>query len=152
MWCSVLHAAPQSRDPHSGPRISSAPPESREARSRARCAASGEPERLNSPKTKKAPLAPFCWLIEWRLLRGRIGLRAGSRLRRLGRLELLARLFSPLLQLFLQLLLGGLEFLRVGRRAVIGLGEFGQWQRQRQRRAVGVDGLDQEILALLHAG
>ena len=69
------------------------------------------------------------------------------------RLELLALLFSPLLQLFLQLLLVFLEHLRIGRRTVIGLGEFArERQRQRQRRAVGIDRLNNEVLALLHAG
>src|SRR6185369_5714336 len=67
--------------------------------------------------------------------------------------ELLARFFSLLLQLFLQLLLVFLEHLRIGRRTVIGLGEFTrERQRQRQRRAVGIDRLNNEILALLHAG
>src|SRR5207253_11270869 len=68
-------------------------------------------------------------------------------------LELLALLLSPLLQLFLQLLLVFLEHLRIGRRTVIGLGEFtSERQRQRQRRAVGIDRLNNEILALLQAG
>ena len=42
---------------------------------------------------------------------------------RLGRLQLLAGFLGALLQLFLQLLLVFLEHLRIGRRAVIGLGE-----------------------------
>ena len=80
-----------------------------------------------------------------------ISLLAGAALVRI--LELLALLFGALLQLFLQLLLGFLEHLRIGRRTVIGLGEFaGERQRQRQRRAVGVDRLHDEVLALLHAG
>src|SRR5258708_33489456 len=58
------------------------------------------------------------------LLRGRIG-RSGRRGagRRVG-FKLLARFLSAFLQLFLQLLLGFLELLRIGRRTVIGLGEF----------------------------
>ena len=68
-------------------------------------------------------------------------------------LKLLPLLFCPLLQLFLQLLLVFLEHLRIGRRTVKGLGEFtGQRQRQRQRRTVGIDRLNNEILALLHVG
>src|SRR6185436_12444294 len=68
-------------------------------------------------------------------------------------LELLALLFGPLLQFFLQLLLVFLEYLRIGRRAVIGLGELtGERQWQRQRRAVGIDRLNDEVLALLQAG
>src|SRR6185295_11809228 len=57
--------------------------------------------------------------------------------------------FRALLQLFLQLLLGRLELLRIGRRTVIGLGELRERQRQRQRRAVGVDRLNDQILSLL---
>src|SRR5882757_10028465 len=84
------------------------------------------------------------------LFRGRIGRRRAARL---CGLELLALFLSALLQLFLQLLLVFLELLRIGRRAVIGLGEFtGQRQRQRQRRAVGVDRLYDEVLALLQTG
>src|SRR4051812_18110846 len=81
----------------------------------------------------------------WQLLRRRIG-RGRS-------FELLALLFSLLLQLFLQLLLTFLELLGIGRRTVIGLGEFArERQRQRQRRAVGIDRLNNEVLALLQAG
>src|SRR3954468_12692989 len=66
-------------------------------------------------------------------------------------LLLLLQLFSLLLELFLQLPLGFLEHLRIGRRAVIGLLEFaGERQRQRQRCAVGIDRLNNEVLALLH--
>src|SRR5437868_5746019 len=81
------------------------------------------------------------------LLRCRIGAAATRAL------EFLARFFSLLLQFFLQLLLVFLEHLRIGRRTVIGLGEFTrERQRQRQRRAVGIDRLNNEILALLQAG
>src|SRR3954447_4902109 len=80
----------------------------------------------------------------------------GSRLllaggRRALLLELLALLVGLLLKLFLKLLLGFLEHLRIGRRTVIGLLEFaGERQRQRQGCAVGIDRLDNEVLALLH--
>jgi len=66
-------------------------------------------------------------------------------------LELGTRFGGALLQLFLQLLLGFLKNLRIGRRAVIGLGEFRQRQRQ-SRRAVGVDRLDHQVLALFEVG
>ena len=52
------------------------------------------------------------------------GARRRGGLRRLLAFEPLARLLGPLLQLFLQLLLLLLEHLRIGRRAVIGLGEI----------------------------
>src|SRR3954462_1913466 len=82
----------------------------------------------------------------------------GSRLllaggRRALLLELLALFVGLLLKLFLELLLGFLEHLRIGRRTVIGLLEFaGQRQRQGQWRTVGVDRLHHEVLALLHVG
>src|SRR4051794_6019729 len=83
------------------------------------------------------------------LLRRRIGGRAarGS----IG-FKLLAGFFRTLLQLFLQLLLGGLELLRIGRGAVIGFGELRERQRQCQRRAVGVDRLNNQVLSLLQVG
>ena len=74
--------------------------------------------------TKKAPDPGAIFVVGLPaagLLRSRIGRRGAGRL---GGLELLARFFGALLQLFLQLLLGFLEHLRVGRRTVIGLGEF----------------------------
>src|SRR5258708_23635437 len=81
------------------------------------------------------------------------GWSGGSRRRLVGvGLKLLARFLSAFLQLFLQLLLGLFELLRIGRRAVIGLGEFGERQRQRQRRAVGVDRLHHHVLTLLPVG
>src|SRR5229473_7607345 len=78
------------------------------------------------PPTKRRPIrAPFrssiascCFLLRSRIGRGRAGGRVG--------LELLARFLGALLQLFLQLLLGFLEHLRIGRRAIIGFGEFGE--------------------------
>ena len=75
-------------------------------------------------ETKKAP-GPGAFLFvesDDALLRGRIG----AALRRPGCVasSFLRCFFGPLLQLFLQLLLVFLEHLRIGRRAVIGLGEF----------------------------
>src|SRR6478752_2253737 len=101
----------------------------------------------SAPATKKAPRSgAFCVCRRIRrLLRRRIGSARSF--------ELLALLFSLLLQLFLQFLLVFLELLRIGRRAVIGLGEFTrERQRQRQRRAVGIDRLNNEVLAFLQAG
>ena len=57
-------------------------------------------------------------------------------------LQLLARLFRLLLQLFLQFALLFFEHLRIGRRPVIGLGEIGERQRQADRAALHVDRLD----------
>src|SRR5690349_3302852 len=96
---------------------------------------------------KGAPSGAFCVCrTTRRLLRRRV------RRRTTRTLELLALLFGPLLQFFLQLLLVFLEYLRIGRRAVIGLGELtGERQWQRQRRAVGIDRLNDEVLALLQA-
>src|SRR3569832_2576821 len=54
-------------------------------------------------------------------------------------LELLARLFGLLLKFFLELALLLLECLRIGRRAVIGLGEIGERPRQRDCGALLVD-------------
>src|SRR5258708_13930462 len=59
--CSALRAAPQSRDllwarRKSGPRISSAPPESRAARSRGRRAASGARQAPLNPSSRPFPL------------------------------------------------------------------------------------------------
>src|SRR4051794_13991540 len=85
------------------------------------------------------PRSAFLSFRERGLLRRRIGGRAA---RGSVGFELLAGFFRTLLQLFLQLLLGGLELLRIGRRAVIGLGELRERQRQRQRRTVGVDRLN----------
>ena len=103
------------------------------------------------PQTRKAldraPLFPtrpalFTSQPDWPEQRRRAGL-ASSFLR---------ALLGAFLQLFLQLLLGFLEHLRIGRRAVIGLGETPppQRQRQRQRRAVGIDRLHHQVLPLLH--
>ena len=96
---------------------------------------------------KRRSAAPFCFAGCAYFAAGLAGALPGF-----GLLELLALLFSTLLQLFLQLLLVFFEHLRVGRRTIIGLGEFAERQRQRQRRAVGVDRLHHEVLALLHAG
>ena len=71
---------------------------------------------------KKAPVAGRLLHSEVsELFRGRIGRgRAGG----LGRFQLGAGFRGALLQFFLQLLLVFLEHLRIGRRAVIGLGEL----------------------------
>jgi hypothetical protein len=80
-------------------------------------------------QTKRRPVrAPFVSSSDATLLRRRVGAAAA--------LELLALLFSALLQLFLQLLLVSSNF-RIGRRAVIGLANSPA-AGQRQRRAVGV--------------
>ena len=63
-------------------------------------------------------------------------LRLARRGARLALLELLARFFGAALQFFLQLLLLLLEHLRIGGRAVIGLGEIVERQRQADRLAV----------------
>src|SRR6202023_4190411 len=94
--------------------------------------------------------APFRYESGGVLLRGRGW--SGGRRRRLGGLELLARFLGAFLQLFLQLLLGLFELLRIGRRAVLGLREFSERQRQRQRRGVAVGRLHHQVLPLLHVG
>src|SRR4051794_14423179 len=83
---------------------------------------------------RKAPRWSAFLLLHGVLLRRRIGRGTGGLLR----LELGTGFGGALLQLFLQLLLGFFENLRIGWRTVIGLGEFRERQRQRQRRAVGV--------------
>src|SRR5262245_58036884 len=98
-----------------------------------------------SGKQKRRPTGRLSFALSSRLLRSGVLL--------LHVLELLALLVGALLQLFLQLLLVLLEHLRIGRRAVIGLGELArQRQRQRQRRAIGVDRLHHQVLALLQTG
>src|SRR5262249_13368598 len=89
---------------------------------------------------KRAPLRRYA--IEPLLLR--------CRARRLLALEVLERFLGALLQSLLQLLLLFLEYLRIGRRAVIGLGEFGKRQRQADRLTGRIDGLNDERLPLLH--
>src|ERR1700722_2739246 len=80
--------------------------------------------------------APFvCRKLAWSLLlRSRVG--RGSAAGWLVRFELLACLFGAFLQLFLQLLLGFLEHLRIGRRPIIGLGEIRQREGQGEGRGV----------------
>ena len=80
-------------------------------------ASSRENTRRNNSK-KGARSGAFLFGYVAALLRGR------RPRRRLGRLQLLAGFLCALLQLFLQLLLVFLEHLRIGRRAVIGLGEL----------------------------
>src|SRR4030095_11426148 len=100
--------------------------------------------RSYSAHTKKRPTGRLSFALWSRLLRGGVLL--------LPLRERLALLFATLLQLFLQLLLVLLEHLRVGRRAVIGLGELArQRQRQRQRCAIGVGRLHHEVLTLLQS-
>src|SRR5262245_37797347 len=64
-------------------------------------------------------------------------------------LELLARLLGPLLQFVLQLLLLLLEFLGIGRRAIVGLGEVVERNRQADGLAGAVDALDAQALPFL---
>ena len=72
--------------------------------------------------TKKAPdRAPFCFSIDARYFAA--GLAGGAPAAGVAS-SFLRCFFGALLQLFLQLLLVFLEYLRIGRRAVIGLGEF----------------------------
>ena len=104
---------------------------------------------FSAPKQKRRRLEPRLLLLSRRADSGYAAARRRGRPRLLA-LQLLARLFGPLLQLVLQLLLLLLEHLRIGRRPVIGLGEILQWQLQAHRLAVHVDRLHGEGLALLH--
>src|ERR1700761_8068768 len=79
-----------------------------------------------------------------------LGCRIGRASRGLAALfQLLAGFVGALLQFLLQLLLVLLELLGIGRRAVIGLGEIAERQRQRHRLVVGRDRLNNKVLALL---
>src|SRR5450631_58356 len=82
----------------------------------------------------------------------RRGYRRRGRCRRLLGFQFLARVFRTLLQFFLQFALLLLYHLRIGRRAVIRLGEIGERQRQADRRALHVDRLQGDLLPLLHLG
>ena len=110
---------------------------------------------LHSPKIKGAALGPrLRSLGKWKRLfflrRRRRGRHGARRCLALLAFEFLAGLFRFLLQLFLQFPLLFLECLRICRRTVIRLGKIVQRQRQADRRALHVDRLDDDVLALFH--
>src|SRR5262249_4992955 len=75
-------------------------------------------------------------------------LMAGQRCRALA-FKLPAGLLGTTLQFVLEPLLLLLEYFRIGRRAIVGLGKIGQRQNEADRLTGAVDALDDQALALL---